>query len=110
MSLLKEMFALYRKNNRPHLSKEYRMLIWKANMGTCAYCGKNVDYADYEADHIYPYSKGGKTHIFNMVCSCRACNRSKGIKLWKVKYDRKQLSYPMLLVEYIGMFKMEHLL
>jgi hypothetical protein len=28
-------------------------------------------------DHFYPLSKGGTDDIFNIVCSCKKCNREK---------------------------------
>lgn len=44
----------------------------------CAYCGKEIlEDADYEVDHVYPTSRGGRDNYLNMVASCQGCNRVK---------------------------------
>lgn len=51
----------------------------KRNIGVtkdCPYCGQPLG-RDYEADHIYPVSKGGLSTSENMVNICRMCNRKK---------------------------------
>ncbi len=49
----------------------------------CEYCGKALDPKSgkpnsYEADHRFPYSRGGSSTSDNLAPSCRTCNRSKG--------------------------------
>lgn len=39
---------------------------------------KTFDLEDMDADHIVPWSKGGKTNASNCAMLCVACNRSKG--------------------------------
>ena len=46
--------------------------------GCCAHCGKHYPISQMDADHIVPYSKGGKTTWDNLQILCRHCNRSKG--------------------------------
>lgn len=46
--------------------------------GRCAHCGRSGGMKDMEADHITPYSKGGRTSWQNLQILCRPCNRSKG--------------------------------
>ena len=46
--------------------------------GVCAHCGKHCTLSEMDADHIVPYSKGGKTEESNCQMLCRHCNRSKG--------------------------------
>ena len=46
--------------------------------GRCAHCGKFGSMKDMEADHIIPYSKGGRTSWSNLQILCRTCNRSNG--------------------------------
>ncbi len=46
--------------------------------GNCSHCGKHGTMSDMEADHVVPYSKGGKTEYSNLQILCRPCNRSKG--------------------------------
>ncbi|MBQ6971613.1 MAG: DUF262 domain-containing protein [Synergistaceae bacterium] len=44
----------------------------------CAVCGKVFGLEEMEADHITPWSKGGKTVPDNCQVLCRPCNRKKG--------------------------------
>lgn len=48
--------------------------------GICPVCGKHFELDEMEADHIVPWSKGGKTEYSNLQMLCRSCNRSKGAK------------------------------
>lgn len=46
--------------------------------GKCAKCGKQCDsIGEMEADHITPWSKGGRTIPENCQMLCRDCNRRK---------------------------------
>ena len=44
--------------------------------GKCQNCGEALE--DWEADHIYPHSKGGETTLTNGQALCKKCNRAKG--------------------------------
>ena len=44
----------------------------------CVYCGKRFEFKDMHADHITPWSKGGKTVPENCQMLCRDCNLKKG--------------------------------
>ena len=46
----------------------------------CMICNDLFDFADMEADHIKPWSKGGKTVKENCQMLCRKCNRKKSAK------------------------------
>lgn len=46
----------------------------------CSNKGKKFDIEEMEADHIKPWSKGGKTSIENCQLLCRECNRTKSAK------------------------------
>ena len=48
--------------------------------GRCAICGKPFDIDDMHADHIVPWSKGGKTVIDNCQVLCATCNIAKSNK------------------------------
>ena len=58
--------------------------IFKIQSGKCFYCEKEMNLDDANTpdsptiDHIVPRSEGGVTSIFNLVCACGECNRSKG--------------------------------
>ena len=44
----------------------------------CVYCGREFDLGDMHADHITPWSKGGRTVPENCQMLCRDCNLRKG--------------------------------
>lgn len=44
----------------------------------CAICGKEFKFEQMHADHIIPWSKGGKTTPDNCQMLCRDCNLKKG--------------------------------
>ncbi|MDO4526716.1 MAG: DUF262 domain-containing protein [Candidatus Saccharibacteria bacterium] len=45
--------------------------------GICAKCGGHFEIEEMEADHITPWSQGGKTIAENCQMLCRDCNRKK---------------------------------
>lgn len=54
-------------------------------------CGKQAT----DADHHYPWSRGGATSMANFVAACGHCNKSKGAKVptrfsaWRMAQRRK---------------------
>ena len=46
--------------------------------GVCPSCEKEFGEHEMEADHITPWSKGGRTTAENCQMLCQACNRRKG--------------------------------
>lgn len=48
--------------------------------GKCALCGKNCELREMQADHILPWSRGGKTVIDNLQMLCAECNCRKSDK------------------------------
>lgn len=48
--------------------------------GICSHCKEHFDISDMEADHITPWSKGGKTVTENCQLLCLHCNRTKSAK------------------------------
>ena len=57
-----------------------KVVIFRRDKGICKSCGKPVQWKDYEADHIFPFSKGGLTRIENGQVLCGTHNSSKGAK------------------------------
>jgi hypothetical protein len=60
-----------------------KIAIYEKNKGSdtvahCAICHKPVSWKEFEADHIKPWSKGGKTVLENAQVLCREDNRAKG--------------------------------
>jgi len=45
--------------------------------GVCPLCGKYFAIEAMQADHITPWSKGGKTVVDNCQMLCADCNRRK---------------------------------
>ena len=48
--------------------------------GACQWCGVSVVGAEFEIDHIYSLSSGGRNTSDNIVLACPDCNRRKGEK------------------------------
>ncbi len=51
--------------------------VYELQAGKCANCENEFDIRDMEADHITPWSQGGKTVEDNCQMLCRRCNRDK---------------------------------
>ncbi len=54
--------------------------VYERQEGVCPRCGKRFDIKEMEADHITPWSQGGRTIAENCQMLCRACNRRKSDK------------------------------
>ena len=66
-------------NRRRSFNQFERNEIYRRADGTCQYCGAPIDGDNWEADHVIPFSLGGRTAIDNGALSCAPCNRRKGI-------------------------------
>ena len=58
--------------------KSTAMTMYEKQCHRCAMCGEEKDFKDMHADHIVPWSKGGKTEISNCQMLCISCNEKKG--------------------------------
>lgn len=58
-------------------SESQKREIYEEQNGICKRCGKHFAFNEMEADHITPWSKGGKTNTENCQMLCRECNRQK---------------------------------
>lgn len=82
-------FELIEKDNNRAFSELERIIIYRKGKGFCQQClreGKpenesKVSWSNYQADHVLPHSKGGKTIIENGELLCSYHNLSKGNKL-----------------------------
>ena len=54
--------------------------VYERQEGICKICGKHCDIKEMEADHITPWSEGGRTIESNCQLLCKSCNRKKGSK------------------------------
>jgi len=68
------------REGRPYspLWQALRAAVLERDGYACTYCG-DMD-GPLEADHVVPVISGGQDAMANLVCACRACNRSKGAK------------------------------
>lgn len=54
-----------------------RQAVFLRDLHYCRYCGADLIDDDYHIDHVYPRSRGGVSHMDNLVTSCKRCNRDK---------------------------------
>lgn len=74
------------KDERRTFNEADRILIYRMDNGLCQQClaeGKpereaRVSWKEYQADHVIPHSKGGKTILENAQVLCRYHNAAKG--------------------------------
>ena len=61
-------------------SKTMKLAAYERQAGICAICGEHFELKEMHADHITPWSKGGKTTPENCQMLCADCNRRKSNK------------------------------
>lgn len=66
-----------RKLNIRAFSDIMKREAYERQKGICAKCGEYFEINEMEADHITPWSEGGKTTAENCQMLCRDCNRRK---------------------------------
>jgi 5-methylcytosine-specific restriction endonuclease McrA len=71
--------VLDRKDTRRGFSPEQRRILWNsAEKRVCEECGCELTWADFQADHVRPFTLGGKTELANAAILCAKHNASKG--------------------------------
>lgn len=55
----------------------HRTEVYQKYNGHCAYCGKKIEIAEMQVDHIKAKRNGGTNDIENLNPSCRSCNHYK---------------------------------
>ena len=72
------------KDNIRNFTNEQRITIYRKDKRICQLklkCnGEECKWDNWEADHIIPHSKGGKTIVSNGQVACPSCNSAKGNK------------------------------
>ena len=63
--------------NLRSFSEAMKRGAFERQKGTCAKCKKQFERSGMEADHITPWSQGGKTITENCQMLCKECNRRK---------------------------------
>jgi hypothetical protein len=98
--ILRQMFFQYvadnnenmiEKDTQRNFSELQRIIIYRRDKGLCQQCLKEgrseneakVSWSNYQADHIFPHSKGGKTTIDNGMLLCTRHNLLKSDKVDK---------------------------
>jgi hypothetical protein len=66
------------------IPKKVRMAVYEKYDGHCAYCGKKIDYKEFQLDHIIPRRNWGNRYteeqiecFENYTPACRRCNHYK---------------------------------
>lgn len=78
--ILKNVFD--QKDRHRTFTEVQRRIIWaNTKRKKCYKCGRELKWSNFEIDHVYPYSKGGKTTIENSAIICKRCNCKKGAKV-----------------------------
>ena len=71
-----------------NFTHEQRLVIYNKNQGVCQLkikCkGEKCNWDNWEADHIIPHSKGGKTILSNGQVACPSCNSAKSNKKYQL--------------------------
>lgn len=96
--VLRQIFFEYLKSNNIELLEKdekraftelERIIIYRTGKGLCQQCLREkkpeneakVSWSDYQADHVIPHAKGGKTILDNAELLCSYHNQSKGAKI-----------------------------
>jgi superfamily II DNA or RNA helicase len=61
-------------------SNRQRTILRIRSAGLCSQCGVKLSKG-FHADHVFPFSKGGKTLLNNGAALCPSCNIRKGNKI-----------------------------
>lgn len=72
--------SLFEKTDLKRLfsSEQRRILFNTAGERKCAECPKKLGWDDFTADHVRPFSKGGRTDLSNAALMCQKHNSAKG--------------------------------
>ena len=66
-----------RKLNIRRFERRDALASYTRQNGLCVKCGKHFEFEEMQADHITPWSRGGKTIAENCQMLCADCNRAK---------------------------------
>lgn len=63
--------------NLRQFSESDKKTVYARQRGICPICREHFEIDEMDADHIKPWSQGGKTEISNLQMLCRKCNHEK---------------------------------
>jgi superfamily II DNA or RNA helicase len=75
---------------RRWFNKRQKMILALISSGKCQVCGNKLQ-ENFHADHVLPFSKGGKTNTANGQALCPTCNLTKGNKTMTIKLRNWQV-------------------
>lgn len=73
-------YVLSRNENKLNIrifTEREKRTVYERQQGICSKCNEHFAISRMQADHITPWSKGGKTEIGNCQMLCEDCNRRK---------------------------------
>tara|TARA_Y100000310_G_C20601774_1_gene773413 strand:+ start:72 stop:1478 length:1407 start_codon:yes stop_codon:yes gene_type:complete len=81
-------FELIEKDKKRAFTELERIIIYRKGKGLCQQCLRDekpeneakVSWSNFQADHVLPHSKGGKTVLENGELLCSYHNQSKGAR------------------------------
>ena len=57
--------------------KALKKYIYERDIKQCRFCNKELEFRQISLDHYLPRSKKGPNDVFNIVLSCKKCNKYK---------------------------------
>ena len=70
------------RDRRRRFTAKMRAVIFERDGARCFYCEARLASVGWHADHVIPWSRGGRTVVVNGVASCPRCNLRKSNKVW----------------------------
>ena len=67
--------------NARFFNDSQRLQLFIKSEGKCQDCGKDISLGEFHADHIIPFSLGGKTELSNGQALCSTCNLKKSSQM-----------------------------
>ncbi len=69
--------------------------LFRRDINTCLYCGREYHDHDLTRDHVIPISRGGRDNWRNVVTACRRCNTRKA------SHTPEEARMPLLAIPYV---------
>jgi 5-methylcytosine-specific restriction endonuclease McrA len=69
--------------------------LFRRDLHTCLYCGREYRESQLTRDHVRPVSRGGQDRWRNVVTACKRCNARKGSR------TPEEAHMPLLAIPYV---------